>query len=78
MFAGEEPLTSQATHALGLILNKLIKGVNCSIGAEAPNVKDEPRGVRHQPFFPNDKAGSSVEAPTEIAGPVPALALAPC
>jgi len=46
MLAGEEPLTSQATHALGLILNKLIKGVNCSIGAEASNVKDEPRAER--------------------------------
>ena len=43
MLAGEEPLTSQATHALGLILDESIKSVNCSIGAEAPNVKDEPR-----------------------------------
>jgi hypothetical protein len=43
MPAGEEPFTSQASHALGSILNELIKTVNCSIGAEAPNVKDEPR-----------------------------------
>jgi hypothetical protein len=43
MIAGEEPLTSQATHAPGSMLNKAIKSVNCSIGAEAPNVKDEPR-----------------------------------
>lgn len=40
-----------------------------------PNVKGEPRGVRHKPSSSNEKAGASGLALSEIEGPVPALAL---
>ena len=38
-----------------------------------PNDQDEPRGVRHKPLSSTEKAGWSGDAPSEIAGPVPAL-----
>ena len=41
--AGKEPLTSTPAHILGLDFLSLIADVNCSRGAEEPNVKDEPR-----------------------------------
>ena len=41
-----------------------------------PNVTDEPRAFRHEPFFRNEKAKSSGNRPYEIAAQYSALALA--
>jgi hypothetical protein len=46
MLDGEEPFTSAVSHALGSAFSDLISDVNCATGAEAPNVKDEPRPER--------------------------------
>jgi hypothetical protein len=40
-----------------------------------PNVKGEPRAVRHKPFFSTDKAGASARGLGEIAARSRALAL---